>query len=87
MWRNHLGQEFALPNEDPDNLDGMVTQADYEFWISHFGDTAPGSGATSVSSLAALPAVPEPSTRLLWAAMVAGLFVYHVTPSRQAYSK
>jgi len=61
VWRNHLGQEFALPNEDPDNMDGVVTQADYDYWVQHFGDVAPSAGSGSAASTRRA-AVPEPAS-------------------------
>jgi alpha-glucosidase (family GH31 glycosyl hydrolase) len=65
VWRDHLGQEFVLPNEDPANLDGIVTPADYDFWKSHFGDSSgSGSAASAAFPLPPSPlatAVPEPA--------------------------
>jgi hypothetical protein len=58
VWRDHLGQTFALPNRDPANT-GAVSASDYNSWKAHFGAGGPGSGA-SVSG-----AVPEPSTIVL----------------------
>ena len=46
VWRDHLGQTFALPNEMPGVTTGMVTQEDYDYWKAHFGAMA-GSGAGS----------------------------------------
>jgi hypothetical protein len=42
VWRDHLGQSFALPNRDPANT-GVITTADYNSWKSHFG----GSGSST----------------------------------------
>jgi hypothetical protein len=36
MWRDHLGQSYALQNRDP-NASGPISQSDYDFWMSHFG--------------------------------------------------
>jgi hypothetical protein len=58
VWRDHLGQTFALPNRDPMNT-GAISAADYTSWKTHFGAGGAGSGA-SVSG-----AVPEPGTVLL----------------------
>jgi hypothetical protein len=58
VWRDHLGQNFALPNRDPVNT-GVIGAADYSSWRSHFGSTA-GGGAAASASL-----VPEPSGILL----------------------
>jgi hypothetical protein len=53
VWRDHLGQSFALANRDPGNS-GAINASDYTSWKSHFGNS--GSGA-SISG-----AVPEPSS-------------------------
>jgi Concanavalin A-like lectin/glucanases superfamily/Dockerin type I domain len=59
VWRNHLGQNFQLDNENPaDSNPGVVDQADYAYWKSRFGATS-GSGA------AAAAAVPEPGSWIL----------------------
>jgi len=55
-WRDNLGSNIALPNEDPSTTPGVVTQEDYLFWKTQFGATA-GSGFSA--------AVPEPTTGLL----------------------
>ncbi len=55
-WRDNLGKNIALPNEDPSTTPGVVTQEDYLFWKTQFGATA-GSGFSA--------AVPEPTTGLL----------------------
>jgi hypothetical protein len=57
VWRDHLGQTFALPNRDPANT-GAISAADYTSWKTHFGSTGSGAAA-SVSQ------VPEPSTIVL----------------------
>jgi hypothetical protein len=65
LWRQHLGQNFALPN---DTTPGTVTQADYTVWRSNFGASASGAGALVPGA-----EVPEPSTLLLrlgWASML-----------------
>jgi autotransporter-associated beta strand protein len=56
VWRDHLGQSFALPNRSGANT-GPIGSADFTFWKSQFGQHA-GSGS------GALTAVPEPAT--LW---------------------
>jgi hypothetical protein len=61
IWRKGLGT--------------LYTQADYNTWRSHFGQTTgSGSGAT-----AGLPssAVPEPSAFISFVLVAAGLFVFH----------
>jgi hypothetical protein len=57
VWRDHLGQTFALPNRSPSNT-GPISTADYTYWKSRFGASS-GSGASSEGS------VPEPTTLLL----------------------
>jgi hypothetical protein len=57
VWRDHLGQTFALPNRSS-MLSGPISQSDYDFWKSQFGNHA-GSGAGA--------AVPEPSAAALLA--------------------
>jgi hypothetical protein len=67
IWRDHLGQNFTLPN---DTTPGTVTQADYNVWRSNFGASA-GSGS---GLLVEGSAVPEPASVALlvlgWAALV-----------------
>jgi autotransporter-associated beta strand protein len=56
VWRNNLGGESALPNDD---TPGVGTD-DYERWRAHFGETnLNGLGSDSSA------AVPEPATALL----------------------
>jgi autotransporter-associated beta strand protein len=70
-WRDRLGQNMALPNTDPGDVDGMVTVAEYNYWVSRFGAT---SGAAA-GSLAA-GTVPEPAAALLTClALIAASFV------------
>jgi hypothetical protein len=54
VWRDHLGQTFALPNRSSANT-GSISTADYDVWKANFGNHS-GSGASANS------AVPEPST-------------------------
>ena len=56
VWRDHLGQTFALSNEGTGVTPGTVTIEDFNFWKSQFGMA--GSGATSV-------AVPEPAGAIM----------------------
>jgi probable HAF family extracellular repeat protein len=72
-WRDHLGQTFTLPNEDPDTTPGQVTIEDYDFWKANFGNMAAGGGAGSGSAGAShsLAAVPEPAALLLAAMTLA----------------
>lgn len=59
VWRDRMGQEFTLPNEDPSATPGMVTSHDYDVWKSAFGNSGSGSGAIVRG------AVPEPASFLL----------------------
>ncbi len=64
VWRNSLGDETALPN---DNTPG-VGPDDYDRWQAHFGDTNLGGLGSSSGA-----AVPEPTTAFL-ASIAAILF-------------
>ena len=75
VWRDHLGQTFTLPNEDPGTTPGQVTAEDYEFWKSHFGQTA-GSGS-GLPSAASQSVVPEPSTVMLLILAAASALIMH----------
>jgi hypothetical protein len=56
VWRNHLGQSFALTNENPlASTPGVVDQEDYNFWKTHFGEIL-GSGSAAGAT------VPEPQS-------------------------
>ena len=59
VWRDHLGQNYSLPNRDP-GASGPISQSDYDYWVAHFGQS--GSGAASSGTQVA---VPEPGTTLL----------------------
>ena len=59
VWRDHLGQVFALQNRDPANGSGAISAADYSSWRSHFGASGSGAGVALSGS------VPEPNTSLL----------------------
>jgi hypothetical protein len=52
VWRNHVGESIALPNEDPATTPGEVTREDYSFWKSHYGQMAGGAATPT--------AIPEP---------------------------
>lgn len=54
VWRDHLGQSFALPNRDTTNS-GVINAQDYTFWVSRFGAIS-GAGSLGVG------AVPEPAS-------------------------
>ncbi|TWT86305.1 hypothetical protein Mal64_38450 [Pseudobythopirellula maris] len=64
VWRDRRGTSYALPNRDP-AVGGVVKTADYDAWVSHFGDTLPG--------LAQGTSVPEPGAALLIASAAAVL--------------
>ena len=53
-WRDNLGATIALPNDGV--TPGMVTQEDYSFWKTHFGNSGAGSGAGFGAA-----GVPEPA--------------------------
>jgi autotransporter-associated beta strand protein len=59
VWRDHLGQSFALPNRSTANT-GPISAADYDVWKTNFGQIA-GSGLSSAVNVA----VSEPATSLL----------------------
>jgi hypothetical protein len=59
VWRDHVGQTFALPNRSPDN-NGPISTADYMFWKSHFGEHTGSAAGTAAT-------VPEPSALALLA--------------------
>jgi hypothetical protein len=63
VWRNQMGANVALPNEDA--TPGVVTADDYDVWRAHFGESAGGGGAAE--------GVPEPETMTL-AALAALMF-------------
>ncbi len=62
VWRDALGQDITLPNENA--TPGSVTQEDYDVWVSNYGSSAGVAIAVSV---------PEPSTTLLTLASVGAL--------------
>jgi hypothetical protein len=57
VWRKSIGQP-TLPNRGP-GISDPVGDADYNFWVTQFGNTAPGSGGGF------LAAVPEPGSWIL----------------------
>lgn len=57
IWRDHLGSDFRLPNEDATL--GSVTHEDYDVWKSNFGNSkALSTGTGRIASAH----VPEPAT-------------------------
>jgi hypothetical protein len=62
VWRNNLGTNAILPNDD---TPGNVSSADYDAWRMNFGATG-GIGAS-------LAAVPEPATAWIALGMIVGL--------------
>jgi autotransporter-associated beta strand protein/T5SS/PEP-CTERM-associated repeat protein len=66
VWRDHLGQSFALANRSSANT-GPINAADYDVWKSNFGNHAgSGSGTETIAT------VPEPTTLVLLMFAVAG---------------
>jgi hypothetical protein len=63
-WRDQLGTNANLPN---DETPGTVDPSDFGVWKSHFGQSA-GSG--SISRLEQSTMTPEPTTTLLFVAVV-----------------
>jgi hypothetical protein len=78
VWRDKLGQMFALPNRDPANV-GAVSMADYNSWRSHFGrSVGPETGVLNgVVRYAAFSSggLPEPSTLAIVLLSIFGLAV------------
>jgi hypothetical protein len=72
VWRDHLGQNYALQNRDP-SASGPIGTSDYAYWVAHFGQSGSGAGSAGASP----SPVPEPAT--LWLAIFAllgcGVFV------------
>jgi hypothetical protein len=60
MWRKLLGTS-PLPNDD--GIGGNASQAHYNLWREHFGETASGSGG----------AVPEPASAMLMLTAIVGM--------------
>lgn len=46
-WRKNLGTEIALPQEGPGITAGMVTQEDYAYWRSKYGNVGRAGGVSS----------------------------------------
>ena len=61
VWRDHLDDTFALPNEVANTTPGMVTIEDYNEWKDSFGNMGSGSGSVGLNA----SGVPEPATWLL----------------------
>jgi hypothetical protein len=65
VWRNHLGANVALPNEDPDQTQGSVTIEDFAVWKSHYGETTPSGGSILQQVFDVDRSIPEPTTTVL----------------------
>jgi hypothetical protein len=68
VWRNNLGLEIALTNED--DTPNVVDAADYDVWKQHFGEAADlrfayGAGGGSMAAVG-ISGVPEPSSGCLF---------------------
>lgn len=51
IWRDNLGAEVEMPNEQPGVTPGVVTAEDYDVWRAHFGSALSGS-TTSPTTVA-----------------------------------
>lgn len=76
VWRNHQGQEIALPNEDPAATPGMVTLEDYNVWVTNFGET------TTNGSAAGNTLVPEPASCAIAMGILAALGILRIRRPR-----
>lgn len=72
VWQHSLGETVATAYSGADG-DGNLTidNADFDVWRAHFGESAPGSGASQSHSAA----VPEPATA--WLLAFSAVFVCH----------
>jgi hypothetical protein len=74
VWRDNLNTSADLPN---DETPGSVTEADYDVWQAHFGESL-GSG-----SLVSGATVPEPATAVLFLWAAAAVIVPRIARFRQ----
>ena len=65
-WRDLLGSSEALANEGAGITPGMVTQEDYDFWVTQFGNSSSSLGLGN-------GAVPEPATYLTALLAIVGI--------------
>lgn len=70
VWRDNLGANISLPNEDPTATPGVVTAADYEAWKSNFG-----ASTATVATASQQSVVPEPCSFSLVSCMGAILLM------------
>ena len=80
VWRDNLGANIALPNEDPAQTPGSVTPEDYDVWKLHFGEMAPGSSARAIAGVPGTgeAAVPEPASFLLCVFAAAWMLIHRL---------
>ena len=80
VWRDNLGANIALPNEDPAQTPGSVTPEDYDVWKLHFGETAPGNSARAIAGVPGTgeAAVPEPASFLLCVFAAAWMLIHRL---------
>ena len=74
VWRDHLGQMFTLPNEDPNSTPGQVTAEDYDFWKTRFGQSTGNSAPAT--------AVSEPACSVPLITIGLALFLHRAAASR-----
>jgi hypothetical protein len=67
VWRDNLGQFYALNNENPTAAtEGFVDEEDYNYWVANYGHTA-----SAIASSTVVPETSSASLSLRGAAMIA----------------